>query len=70
VTDPATGVIRDAYLFLATLGAGNYTFAWASFSQDLPSWIDSNVRALTFFGGVPEIIVPDNLKTGVTKPCY
>lgn len=70
VNDPQTGETRDAYLFLATLGASNYTFAWASFSQDLPSWIDVNVRALSFFGGVPEIIVPDNLKTGVTKPCY
>jgi len=70
VTDQATGETRDAYLFLATLGASSYTFAWASFSQELPSWIEANVRALSFFGGVPEIIVPDNLKTGVTKPCY
>ncbi|SEM83595.1 Transposase [Syntrophus gentianae] len=70
VTDPLTGKTIDAYLFIATLGASNYTFAWASFSQDLPSWIDANVRALNFFGGVPEILVPDNLKTGVTKACY
>jgi len=70
VRDPITGKVRDAYLFLATLGASNYTFAWASLSQDLFSWIDANVRALNFFAGVPEIIVPDNLKTGVKKPCY
>ena len=70
VTDPATGKANSAYLFLATLGASNYTFAWASFSQDLSSWIEANVRALNFFEGVPEIIVPDNLKTGVTKPCH
>jgi transposase len=70
MTDPATGTTRDAYLFLATLGASSYTFAWASLSQELPFWIEANVRALTFFEGVPEIIVPDNLKTGVTKPCY
>ncbi len=70
VTDPSTGKTKDAYLFLATLGASNYTFAWASFSQDLPSWIEANVRALGFFGGVPEILVPDNLKSGVKKPCY
>jgi transposase len=69
VTDPITGKNREAWLFLATLGASSYTFAWASFSQDLPSWIDANVRALKFFGGVPEIIVPDNLKSGVKKPC-
>ena len=70
VTDPITGKIEDAYLFLATLGASNYTFAWASLSLDLASWIDANVRALGFFAGVPEMIVPDNLKTGIKKPCY
>jgi len=52
------------------LGASSYTFAWAAFSEDLPSWIESHVRAFHFFGGVPEILVPDNLKSGVTKPCY
>ena len=70
VTDPVTGNSKEAYLFLATLGASSYTFAWACFSQDLPSWIEANVRALTFIGGIPEIIVPDNLKSGVSKPCY
>jgi len=70
VTDPITGKIEDAYLFLATLGASNYTFAWASLSLNLASWIDANVRALGFFEGVPEMIVPDNLKTGIKKPCY
>ena len=70
ITDPSTGTTRDAFLFVATLGASSYTFAWASLSRDLPSWIDAHVRALRFFGGIPEIIVPDNLKTGVKKPCY
>jgi len=69
VTDPLTGVVRDAFLFVAALGASNYTYVEASYTQDLPSWIASHVRALAFFGGVPEIIIPDNLKTGVTKPC-
>jgi len=53
VTDPLTGKTIDAYLFIVTLGVSNYTFAWASFSQDLPSWIDANVRAFNFFGAVP-----------------
>ncbi|HUM82137.1 MAG TPA: IS21 family transposase, partial [Methanothrix sp.] len=70
VTDPSTGETRDAYLFVSVLGASSYTFAWASFSQDLPSWIEANVRMLDFYEGVPEIIVPDNLKSGVTKPCF
>jgi len=70
VIDPVSGKTRDTWLFVAALGASNYTFAWASFSQDLPSWINAHVRALDFFGAVPEIIIPDNLKSGITKPCY
>ena len=70
VTDGNTGKQMEAHLFVATLGASSYTFAWAAISMDMASWIDANVRALKFIGGVPEMIVPDNLKTGVTKPCY
>jgi len=69
INDPLTGEIREAQLFVATLGASNYTFAEASFSQDLPSWIKAHVHAFEFFGGVPQILVPDNLKAGVTNPC-
>ena len=70
VQDQFTGKIREAQLFVATLGASNYTYVYASYSQDLPSWIKAHVNAFDFFGGVPEIIIPDNLKSGVTKPCY
>ena len=70
VTDSFSGKTREAYLFVATLGASNYTFVWASFSQDLPSGISAQVRALDYFGAVPEIIIPDNLLSGVTKPSY
>jgi transposase len=69
IVDPETGEITQAQIFLATLGASNYTFAEASLSQDLPSWIKSHVHAFEFFGGVAEILVPDNLKAGVTNPC-
>jgi len=69
IVDPKTGEITEAQIFLATLGVSSYTFAEASPSQDLPSWIKSHVHAFEFFGGVTEIIVPDNLKSGVTKPC-
>jgi transposase len=67
--DPLTGQTQEAYLFVATLGASNYTFAEATLTQDLPSWIQSHVHAFEFFNGVAEILVPDNLKTGVTHPC-
>lgn len=69
IQDPQTGGNREAYLFVATLGASNYTFAEASLTQDLPSWIQSHVHAFEFFNGATEILVPDNLKTGVTHPC-
>ena len=69
IMDPVYEQIKEAYLFIAALGASSYTFAWASFSQDLPSWVEAHIRAFNFFGGVTEILVPDNLKSGVSKPC-
>ena len=68
VIDPATGQEHRAQIFVAVLGASNYTFAWASLSQKLPDWIDAQVRALHFFGGVPKAIVCDNLKAAVANP--
>ncbi len=69
ITDRSTGEIHKAQIFVAGLGASNYTYAEATLSQQLEDWIGSHVRALTFFGGVPEVLVPDNLKSGVTKTC-
>jgi len=69
IIDPSTGEVLQAQIFIAALGASNYTFAEASLAQDLPSWIRSHVHAFEFFGGVPDILVPDNLKAGVTHPC-
>lgn len=64
-----TGEIRTAQVFVAVLGASNYTFCEATWSQKLPDWINSHVRAFDFIGGVPAIVVPDNLKSAVTKAC-
>ena len=69
VTEPATGQVIDAQIFVAALGASNYTYAEATPSQALPHWIGSHQRALAFYGGVPAAIVPDNLKSGVNEPC-
>ena len=69
IVDPKTGKITEAQIFVATLGASNYTFAEASLAQDLPSWIKAHIHAFEFFGGLPEILVPDNLKAGITNPC-
>lgn len=68
IVNRSTGEIREAQIFVAVLGASSYTFAEATWSQALADWIGSHTRALSFFGGVPQIIVPDNLKSGVSKP--
>ena len=55
---------------MAVLGASNYTYAEATWTQQLPDWIGSHVRTFEFMGGVTEILVPDNLKSGVKHPSY
>lgn len=69
VVDQHSGEIRFAQIFVAVLGASNYTFAEATYTQSLQDWLGSHARAFEFFGGVPEIVVPDNLKSAVTKAC-
>ncbi len=64
------GQERQAQIFVATLGASNYTYAEATWTQSLPDWIGAHVRAFAFFGGVPQLLVPDNLRSGVTAACY
>lgn len=70
IIDKTTGGEKRAQVFVAVLGASNYLFAEASWSQSSEDWINSHVHALEFFGGVPKAIVPDNLKSGVTKANY
>lgn len=67
---PKTGEVRAAQIFVATLGASNFTYVEASWTQSLSDWISSHVRAFDFFGGVPAQVVSDNLKAGVTKACF
>jgi transposase len=69
VHNAGTGEVWPAALFVAVLGASSYTYAEASLSQGLADWIGAHMRAFEFMGGVPEIVVPDNLKSGVTKAC-
>lgn len=68
VVTPHTGEIRSAEIFVAILGASNYTFAMASWTQRKADWINAHVKAFEFFGGVPEIVVPDQLRSAVSKP--
>src|SRR5579871_4777556 len=69
LTDPKTGEVSQAQIFVAAMGASNYTFAEATLSQSLPDWIGSHVRCFAFLGGVPRLVVPDNLRSGVTSAC-
>ncbi|KAA0570065.1 transposase [Azospirillum sp. Sh1] len=70
IRDPATGAVRSAQLFIAVLGASNYTYAEATWTQTLPDWIGAHVRMFEDLGGCPRLIVPDNLKSGVLKASF
>jgi len=66
--DGQTGEVREAYLFLAVLGFSSYIFARAYENERTESFLDAHVAAFEHLGGVPELLVPDNLKTGVKRP--
>src|SRR5206468_4895231 len=69
IHNPQTGETTPASLFVAVLGASTYTFARATSDQALVNWIDCHVRALEFFDGATQLIVPDNPRTGVNRAC-
>jgi len=66
--DPKTGEVFRAKLFVSVLGASSLTYVEPVLDESLPTWIGCHVRMCEFFGGVPEIVVPDNLKSGVKRP--
>ena len=68
LTDADTGEITAAQIFVATLGASNYTYACATARQTTADWIDAQVRALEFFGGTPRLIVPDQARALIKYP--
>ncbi len=69
IVNPDTGECRSAQIIVFVWGASTYTYVEATQSQKKSDWIESHVNAFSFFGGVPEILVPDNLKSAVTKAC-
>jgi transposase len=69
IVNAVTGEIKEAQIFVAVLGASNYTYAEATWTQALADWIGAHTRAFSFFDGVPALVVPDNLKSAVTKAC-
>ena len=70
IVDRITGEIHPAQLFVAVLGASNYTYAEVSWTQTLPDWIGAHVHMFAFFQGRPRLLVPDNLKSGIHKPSF
>lgn len=69
LTNRTTGALTEVEIFVAALGASNLTFTEATSSQESKPWLEAHVHAVEYFGGSAEIWVPDNLKSGVTKPC-
>lgn len=70
LADPETGEVRDVQVFVAAMGSSQKLYARAVEGQDLASWLSAHVHAFEFFGALPQVLVPDNLKAGVTSPCY
>ena len=69
VIDMATGEVRTAQIFVAVMGASKYAYAEATWTQTLPDWIASNIRALEFMNGAPALLIPDNLKSAIKNAC-
>jgi transposase len=69
IHDRLTGETTPASVFVAVLGASSYTWAEATAGQQLTTWLTAHMNALEFFEGVPKLVVPDNLKAGVTRAC-
>ena len=65
----AAAFMRSRGFFVAALGASHYTYVEATLTQTVADWLAAHVRSLEYFGGVPRAIVPDNLKSGVRRPC-
>ena len=67
VVDRQTGELRQAQVFVAVLGASNYTYAEATWTQALPDWIASHVRAFQFMGGSTELLIPDDVPRNIIR---
>ena len=69
IIDRLTGEVRDAQIFVAVMGASNFTYAEATWSQSLPDWIAAHTGAFAAINGVPRLLVPDNTKVAVINSC-
>lgn len=70
LVNPQTGEVTEAQIFVAVVAASDFTYAEASTAQSVPCWLQAHINAFEYLGGSTTAIVPDNLKSGVTKPDY
>lgn len=70
IINATTGEVKPAQIFVAALGASDFLYAEALEDQTIGSWVKAHVDAFDYYGGVTAVIVPDNLKSGVTKACF
>jgi len=70
ITDPVTGLVSTAEIFVAVLGASSLTYAEATWTQTLPDWIGAHVRMFRFWGVAPRLLVPDNLKSAIHRASF
>lgn len=70
VVDRKTGEVRDAHIFVAVMGASSLSFALATWTEQLPDWIEAHNAAYTWFGGVTQLLISDNTKCAVIKACH
>ncbi|MFN7094302.1 MAG: hypothetical protein ACK4M7_02960 [Burkholderiales bacterium] len=68
IIDTDTGALREAEIFVGVLGASNYLYLEATWTQGLSDWTMSHVRMFEHLGGVPQLVIQDNLKSGVQCP--
>lgn len=68
--DPTEGRLRKAYVFVMVLGYSRHQFARICFDQKVETWLSLHIEAFTWFGGVPEVLVPDNLKSAVIRAAF
>ncbi|AHF73603.1 transposase ISSoEn3, IS21 family [Candidatus Sodalis pierantonius str. SOPE] len=68
IVNPATGSVRQVAIFVAAMGVSGYAYIEACEGQDMASWLNANSRCLHFMGGVPELMIPDNLRSAVSTP--
>jgi transposase len=69
IIDRLTGATRQAQIFVAVMGASNFTYVEATWTQGLGDWITTHTSAFAAIGGVPHLLVPDNTKVAVIKAC-